>query len=263
MTNQIQNALEIALAKAATEPAFRPDFYRLLLESQIFVLGQTPIHVEGHITVAAGEKLSIITWKKNDGSPVIPFFASLEALQRSIKEKQSFMALPARAFFEMTQGTTLVLNPASTHVKEFFPHEINALLTTGMNQVAQTHVAQKATQVLLGQPANYPAAMVSALSTLFANSPSIKTAYLCLMHDQSVQEKTSLLIGIESEEGFERSMQEACSVARDTAPKDQSVDFMHVVKGEPGLSAYFVGSVKPFYERKQDVKLNPLGSVSV
>ena len=255
MNDNSPNPLELALATAATDAAHRPEFYRMLLESEVFVLGHTEVKREGHRTVAAGEKLSIMNWQKSDGTAVIPFFASLEALRRAIKAEQSFVAMPARSLFEITKGATLVLNPESSHVKEFFPNEIEALLTTGMNQVAQTRVVQKATQVLLGQPANYPAEMVSALTRLLAKHPSVKAAYLCLMHDPSIQEKPSLVVGFEGDAGLERAMQEAGSVATDTAPKGQPVDFVRVVRGDKGLGEYFIKSVRPFYERTWGTKL--------
>jgi hypothetical protein len=258
MNSDSQNALELALAKAATEPAQRPEFYRLLIDSQVFVLGHTEGGGEGVKDIAAGESLSIQNWRKNDGTPVIPFFASLEALRRAIKEEQSYLALPARSLFEVTQGATLVLNPASEHAKEFVPDEIAALLTTGINQVAQPRVVEKATQVLLGQPATYPDAMVSALSKLLAKHSSVKAAYLCLMHDPSHQQKPGLVVGLEGAEGIERAIQEAGSVAADTAPEGQPVDFVRVVRGEGGLSGYFIESVKPFYDRPSGSKLKSL-----
>lgn len=258
MNGESANALELALAKAATEPAHRPEFYRLLMESQVFVLGHTERGGEGLKNIAAGESLSIQNWQKNDGAPVIPFFASLEALQRAIKEEQPYLALPARSLFEITQGATLVLNPASDHAKEFVPNEVAALLTTGLNQLPQTRVVEKPTQVLLGQPANYPHAMISALSKLLAKHTSVKAAYLCLMHDPSVQEKPGLVVGFEGSDGMERAIQEAGSVAADTAPDGQPVDFVRVVRGEDGLSGYFIESVKPFYERTAGSKLKSL-----
>lgn len=257
MINDSSSGLEIALARAAAEPADRPEFYRVLLASEVFVLGHTQSKVEGRVTVPSGDKLSIVNWQKADGTPVIPFFASLDALRRAIKEEQSYVALPARSLFEMTKGATLVLNPSSSHVKEFFPNEIQALLTTGMNQAPQTRVVQKATQVLLGQPSEYPTEMVSALTILLSRHPGVKVAYLCLMHDVSVQEKPSLVVGFEGE-GLERAMQEAGSVAADTAPKGQPVDFVKVIRGEKGLSSYFMESVKPFYERSWGAKLKSI-----
>jgi hypothetical protein len=152
----------------------------------------------------------------------------------------------------------LVLNPASSHGKEFLPNEIEALLATGMNQAPQTRVVQKPTQVLLGQPDEYPAEMVSALTALLAKHSSVKAAYLCLMHDPSFQDRPGLVVGFEGEAGLERAMQEAGSVAADTVPKGHTVDFVTVVRGDKGLSTYFIESVKPFYERKWGAKLKVL-----
>src|SRR3546814_4126931 len=79
-----------------------------LLASEVFVLGHTESKGEGRVTVPSGEKLSIVNWEKADGTPVIPFFASLEALRRALKEEQSYVALPARSLFEVPAGATLV-----------------------------------------------------------------------------------------------------------------------------------------------------------
>lgn len=248
MNDESDNPLEQALMKAATEPAHRPDFYRLLMQSEVFVLGRTQRAGEGSATLAPGEKLQIVNWEKRDGTPVVPFFTSLDALRRAIEEQQSFLALPARSLFELTKGATLVLNPASRHWKEFFPHEIEALLTTGMNQVSQQRVVQKPTQVLLGQPAKYPTEMVAALTALLSKHPAVKAAYLCTMHDPSLSSAPGLVVGFEGE-ALDRAMQEAGTVAVDTAPRGQAVDFVRVVPGEKGMSEYFLESVKPFYQR--------------
>jgi hypothetical protein len=85
MDENSHNALEHALEQAAKEPANRPAFYRLLLESEVFVLGSTEGDGEGRRTLAAGEKISIVNWQKNDGAPVIPFFSSLGVLRSAIK----------------------------------------------------------------------------------------------------------------------------------------------------------------------------------
>lgn len=252
MDGNSRNALEIALEQAAKEPANRPEFYRLLLESEVFVLGNTEDHGEGRRTLASGEKVSIMNWQKNDGTLVVPFFSSLEVLRSAIKEQQSFVAMPARSLFEITKGATLALNPASnlSHSKEFFPQEIEAMLATGVNHVAQSRVVQKPTQVLLGQPAKHPSEMIAALIKLLPKHSSVKAAYLCLMHDPSTQEKPSLVVGFEGEM-LDRAMQEAGSVAADTAPKGVPIDFIKIARGSQGLSAYFLESVKPFYERTE------------
>ena len=254
------NDLERKLMLAADNPASRPEFYKALMASEVFVIGFTDSESEGVKTIPAGAKLSIVNWEKNDGTPIIPFFTSLEALQRALKEESKFVALPAKSFFEMTLGSFLVLNPSSPYGKEFFPSEIDALLKTGMNNAPQTRVVQKETKVLLGQPANYPTEMVSALSALLAKHSAVKAAYLCLMHDPSSAEKPSLVVGFEGETDLTEAMKEAGPVAADTAPKGELVDFAVLKRGEQGISDYMFQSVKPFYERTWGAKLRSLFS---
>lgn len=254
------NDLERKLMLAADNPASRPEFYEALMTSDVYVIGLTDSEGEEISTIPTGAKLSIVNLEKNDGTPIIPFFTSLEALQRALKEESKYVALPAKSFFEMTLGSFLMLNPASSYGKEFFPDEIHALLETGMNQAPQTRVVQKETKVLLGQPANYPSEMVSALTSLLAKHSAVKAAYLCLMHDPSTSEKPSLVVGFDGDRDLAEAMREAGSVAADTVPKGELVDFVVLKKGESGISNYMLKSVKPFYERTWGAKLRSLFS---
>src|SRR6476619_7232363 len=163
------NVLEIALELAASEPAHRPEFFRLLLEATVFILassGQLEGQEEGPVTLTKGMQIEVTNWVKPDGSRVIPFFSSLRALQLAVTEDEKYIALPARTFFEITRGAALILNPRSPVGKEFTPAEIETLLAEGINQIAKRIVVEAAREVLLGQPANYPNAMLASLTTL-------------------------------------------------------------------------------------------------
>lgn len=244
------NALEIALQLAASEPAHRPEFYRLLLESTILILGSSGLkEEEGPVTLKKDTPIQVVNWRRPDGSSVIPFFSSLRALQQAITTDEKYIALPARTFFEITRGAELMLNPRSAFGKEFTAAEIEALLTQGVNQVAKPMVVEQDTQVLLGQPAQYPEMMVASLRTLFAQHASVKAAYLALIHDRSRDAKPHLIVGIETQGEFEKVAREAGMVASDTGPKGEPVDLISVVRGEKGIAQYFVEEVKPFYER--------------
>ncbi len=102
------NDLEFALQRAADEPAARPEFYKLLVESTIYILGDTDYADEGGFVIPTGAKFEIMNWQRQDGSKVIPFFTSVSALQKAIEKEQTYLALPARSFFEITQGASLV-----------------------------------------------------------------------------------------------------------------------------------------------------------
>ena len=256
MTADQENELEAALRLAATEPAHRPAFYKALLDATVYVLGHADHGpADGARTLAPGQKVSIQNWERKDGSPVVPFWSSLPELQRAIADETAYMALPARALFELTRGSALVLNPKSSHGKEFFAEEIEALLTEGVNQVARRRVTEEPTRVLLGQPAHFPSKMVDSLTTLFAKHPAIKSGYLALMHDPAHDKDAHLVVGIEFEGDDEAIMREAGVVAADSAPSGATVDLTRVVRGDAGMSAYFLESVKPFYERSWGSKL--------
>jgi len=246
------NALEIVLELAASEPAQRPEFFRLLLESTVFILatsGQLERQGEGPITLKEDTQIQITNWVKPDGSRVIPFFSSLRALQLAVNQGEKYVALPARTFFEMTRGAELIMNPRSPFGKEFTPAEIEALLAEGVNKVAKRMVVEKATEVLLGQPANYPHAMVASLTALLANHPNVKAAYLAQMFDRTRDEKPHLIIGIEVDRDVENTIREVGVVASDTAPDREPVDLIRVDSGDSGIGKYFLKEVKPFYER--------------
>ena len=101
---------------------------------------------------------------------------------------------------------------------------------------------------MLGQPREYPSAMIASLTSLLAKHGNVKAAYLALMHDPSVDEKPHLVIGIEADGDFEKVVREAGTVAGDMAA-------VRVVRSEAGLSQYFIEETKPFYERTWGSKL--------
>jgi len=150
-----ENKLEELLRLAADEPAHRPEFCETLLNSNVFLLGATEqVEAYGHNNLEAGSHIQIQHWQRADGLSVIPFFSSLEVLQKSIDTEQSYLMLPARSLFEMTQGATLFLNPKSKYGKEFLPQEVAHLLTTGISQSPVQRVVEEETKVLLGEPAS-------------------------------------------------------------------------------------------------------------
>jgi len=245
-----ETPLETALRLAADDPGCRPDFYKMLLEAKVFIIQHTEHPREGKRRAEAGESIAIRHWMRDNETPIIPFFSSLEALQRAITEEVTYMELPARALFEMTQGAALVLNPSLEYGKEFFPEEIEALLSDGVNRVADRRITEKPTQVLLGQPAEYPEKMVNALISLFSRRGNVKAAYLVLMHDPSHDDKPHLVVGVDADNEIESIIREAGTVAADTSPGGQSVDLYRIDSDDDGLSQHFIHEATPFYTRK-------------
>lgn len=256
-----ENELERLLKLSVTQAAYRPAFYQTLLESTVWVLGDAGQQFAGQDATGAekiaGSELNLLHWEKQDGSSIIPFFSSVEVLERAAagesEDEQSFVALPARVLFEMTQGEELFLNPKSEYGKEFYPSEITLLLNTGGLAAPTELVLDAESQLLIGQPEEYPSAMVDALTTLFSQKKPVRRAFLALIHDKNVDPEPNLLVGIEadgSESEVDALIREAGNVASETSPDDKPVDFCVVNEKERGLSHYLVSHTQPFYQRK-------------
>ena len=254
--SETKNELETLLEQAATEPAHRPAFFRTLLESTVWVPG----------TAAEGEQvdedsaLDLLHWEKDDGTSVIPFFTSLEALQEAVEDEQAFVVMPVRTLFEMTLGQTLFLNAKLPTGKEFTPREISHLIGDEGNPLSTQEVLEGGETLLLSEVAEPPAQMIDSLTTLFKTIKPVKRAFLCSIKE-SADEKPVLLIGIEADGDIDEIIQAAGSVATDTLPGDEPIDICQVKKGEKGISHFITEHITPFYERRwggflRDLKTN-------
>lgn len=243
--SETKNELETLLEQAATEPAYRPAFFRTLLDSTVWVPGNA---AEGEAVVEESA-LDIQHWEKDDGTSVIPFFTSLAALQQAVDDEQAFVVMPARTLFEMTLGETLFLNAKLPTGKEFTPREISHLVGEEGSPLSQQEVIEGGTALLLSEVAEPPAQMVDSLTTLFKSIKTVKRAFICSIKEQA-NAQANLLIGIEAEGDIEEIIHAAGSVATDTLPGDEPVDICQVAEGEKGISHFMLAHITPFYERR-------------
>ncbi|MDH2912179.1 enhanced serine sensitivity protein SseB [Kosakonia sp. HypNH10] len=243
--SETKNELETLLEQAATEPAYRPAFFRTLLDSTVWVPGNA---AEGEAVVEESA-LDIQHWEKDDGTSVIPFFTSLAALQQAVDDEQAFVVMPARTLFEMTLGETLFLNAKLPTGKEFTPREISHLVGEEGSPLSQQEVLEGGTALLLSEVAEPPAQMVDSLTTLFKSIKTVKRAFICSIKEQA-DAQANLLIGIEAEGDIEEIIHAAGSVATDTLPGDEPVDICQVTEGEKGISHFMLAHITPFYERR-------------
>lgn len=179
--SETKNELEILLEKAATEPAHRPAFFRTLLESTVWVPGSA---AEGE-AIVEDSALDLQHWEKEDGTTVIPFFTSLEALQQAVEDEQAFVVMPARTLFEMTLGETLFLNAKLPTGKEFMPREISLLLAEEGSPLSTQEVLEGGESLILSEVAEPPSQMIDSLTTLFKTIKPVKRAFLCAIKEHA------------------------------------------------------------------------------
>ena len=244
-----ENKLEQTLRLAARDPEHRPEFYRTLLSSVVYVLGSVVGGGEGKQQLEAGQQVSIQHWEKPELGPVIPFFSSLVVLRASINSDESYLELPVRALFEITQGATLVLNPRSDYGKEFPPEEIRWLLSDLTSVRRQSKTFSRDTEVLLGQPKVYPQQLVDSLSTLFSKHQSVLRAFVALMQNLDDDTNPHLLIGIDADGDIETVVAAAGSLVTAVLPPGETIDFIRLDQVSKGFADAYCETARQFYSR--------------
>jgi hypothetical protein len=242
-----ENDLERSLAKAATDPAHRPQFYQDFVKADIFVIqhGFVP-EKTGRSTLEQGMELKIAPFDMN-GKSYLPIFSSLARLRAAIHNEVGYLSMNALEFLKITQSAELILNPGSDYGKEFTREELAGIID-GAIWRTNPYTVEKATQVLLGQPARHPHALVEALSRLFAGKNEVQSAYLAHFFNPAVGDKSHTLIGIEATGNWERLVAESGMVAANVEVPDPPIDFVRMT-GATGVEDYFLKGCKPFYTK--------------
>ena len=159
------------------------------------------------MTLEATTEISFVNLNGPNGV-FLPIFASQERLQEFVNQlgqKYGFLALRGSDLFPiLTQHPQpAVLNPGAAYGKELTPDEIRRV-ADGSIFKTEGRTIQKDTQILLGQPAEYPKELVATLSRLFQQRETVQAAYLAQIHNPSSGEKPHLMIGIEAVGDFQR-----------------------------------------------------------
>lgn len=241
------NALETALQKAVSDPASRPEFYKLLLSEELIVLTAPDQLREGAYTLSEGTKINLVTL--DDGR--IPLFTSTDRIfdKQVIKEQVPYLAAKGADLLGFAKGAPLVLNPFSDYGKDLLSAEVDDLLKgILLKPNHQTITYKKDTRVLLGQPAEYPEKMVKALSSLFADIPAIKKAYLAMKHEPDSDQTANLIIALDMEALDQGVINQTGEMAYQYMDPNDFLDLM-VIEPGTGMSDYFVNSVTPFFVR--------------
>ena len=254
------NKLEQSLLMAVTEPSMMSAFYQALLDSDVFILAyMTSPQVEQENTQGGGvadenmSQLMIQHWETEDGSKVIPFFTSEGFLQQAVGADIHFMAMNGGTFFEITQGTVLVLNPKSGFERFFSPDDISEVLAFSaplLSSQEQSNPNQEQ-EITLSVPEQLPDSFINELVRLLSGYASVENAWLVEMQTRGeVNAPAHLLIGIETSEDINGLIKQSSLshivTALDTK-KYSHVDFMEVTDVENEVINFIRNKVDPFY----------------
>lgn len=242
------NRLEEVLQAAFRDPGHRPEFYRLLLESDLYVVGEAAAAKSGEqVAGPNGQKVSIAGWKR-DGKTLVPAFTSLERLSESESRAASCIQLNGRALLELlAPRTTVLLNPGCPLGKELPPEELKALLDGTLFDLPDTERVPEGTPVVVGPPPEEPRELILALRTLFAKHSGVQAAFVAQIRLPGEQELPHLLVGLLGDGDVRPVIAEASLVAKSLLKPGEPIDFLDVGADEASLR--LVEKTPPFYVR--------------
>lgn len=248
MTFEPHNNLESKLILAANDPSSRPDFYRELIVSDVFMI---QVKDDDHIHEGVLKEGSTVQLLKieMDGKLYIPIFSSLLRLQEFIKEEVSYLSMNSIDFFKLTLGANVILNHGASFGKEFNKREIESILNGSILTNSNNYEVKKDTQIMIGQPAVSPVELIQGLSKLFARIKEIKCAYNAHFYNPEMDEKPHTLIAIETYGNWNEIMTNAGMVVETVKIPDPPVDFIQLNE-KSELDHYFKSTCKPFYKKK-------------
>lgn len=235
-----ENALEKALVEAVKIPSTAPNFYRLLLDSDLLVMGTAEGREDAQeqFSLSPGTNLKLVTGLK-DGAQYLPVFSSLARMQEFVTQETKYLSVNGRALLELTRGGPIILNPASEYGKELSPLEVHQLLG------APTPPAGK--PMIVGEAA-YPMPLVQALTSVFAVRPDIETAWMIQVTFADRANQPHPLVGIETAGDWPSLMQAIQSAAEAHVP-DMLFDIQRVDRRNPAGMTSALIQAEPFYVR--------------
>lgn len=125
-----QNDLEALMQAAATDPEAIPAFYRMLLETELYILTpEAEIAPGRRRSLKHKEKINVAT-VEFQGLRWHPAFTSKSRISDYLKEPEACLGAVARNLFEMLPDSNFWLNPLSECQKPLTAAEI-ALLRSG------------------------------------------------------------------------------------------------------------------------------------
>ncbi len=209
----------------------------------------TPIIIEGEIengTIKAGTTMSFKMLTNNSGDSFFMAFTDWEELGKWSKEREETLISTYEDLKSMVDNDTqrvkgFVINPYGQNIV------ITPELMQYFSQRKSEIVIKKDTNVMLGQPANYPHEMVKALSKFFNENREVESAYLFLAHMEG-EAKPNLLFIIDFTGEKAAIFPRVAAIAQSYLGKDEYIDLIPL-NTDFGKNA--TKNATPFYKRKK------------
>lgn len=249
-----ENALERMLRIATIEPGRRPEFYRLLLGSEVYFI-TSKRSPDGNV-VPADRDLAIVECKSDDGTWVVPFFSSIAMARRGAPGEEVAVIMRAHELFEACPQRVLLLNPNCPIGRKFLPEEVERLLATGTVGYSKMEILDEEKSIIIEAETDPPAETIVALITLYSHTPDIDEAHLVRCRAPSHPERSTSLIALVGTGDMDRVLRESSDVIRDTYHGCSTIDLMIMLDTDQEIWTDIREVGMRFYDRLWGVRIS-------
>ncbi|MBA2587699.1 MAG: enhanced serine sensitivity protein SseB C-terminal domain-containing protein [Alphaproteobacteria bacterium] len=237
-----ENELERALIEAAKNPAAAPDFYRLLLESDLLVIGTAEglENASEEFALSAGGKLNLVTGVK-EGAQYLPVFSSMARMQEFVNQESKYLSIRGRDLLDITRGAPVILNPASEFGKELSAREILRLLDGLGAGIPHYNLEDEV-----------PEALIETLSSVFSKRADVIAAWMIKVGFSEDVSQRHPLVGIELDAatgGDWPSLMKAIEDAAQAGVPGMVFDLHRVDRANPIALTQVLVNASPFFVR--------------
>jgi len=203
-----------------------------------------PPDPDGRFTLTQDTTIRIPMLSDDNGYPLHIAFTDWDALLMwwNLPDQQTlivpFKELPQMVLREDSQCVGVVINPNSTNI--FLRREYLAQISG----LANKYSVEKDTEVLIGEPAEYPHELAAALIKHFSTIRAVNKAWLLLMSKGGEQ---SFLIVIDCSRDTDKVLHET-GIA--SVPHLKQGEFVDVVSANDVFGRSATQNHKPFYKKR-------------
>lgn len=239
------NTLEEYLILEANDVLKRPELYKELMNSYIYLLGKfnDKHNGSGYYIAKEGEKIEIRLLEVQ-GKMMIPIFSSLQRLSEFIKEEEKYLFIGFKELVDNVTDMDVIMNPSSQYSKMFTVDEIKNILSANYYSHKSVNFKEE-TKIMLGHPSKYPQKLVDSLVTYFKGNKKVISSYLAYIYIPSSNEPPHNIIGIEINEHYEKVSREVGLISQSILDEGEFIDVIKI--GDCAISEYMLKEIKPFY----------------
>jgi len=230
------------LVRATTDAGAQPEFYRLLMASNLIVAGDAgrPVPLGATLKPRASDRFRL-AFASRGGRTFHPVFSSTSRLEHFAPQGTQHFRLLGRDLFGTARGAYFVLNPGSQFGKELFPDE----LAYWLSQLVGRRLSKEGLDTVVSSR-KHRVRLTKALGVLFVNR-QVTSARLAEIRRTGAE--TRCVLAVETDSSW-RKLSGEIATAVDAVTPEFALELVRLNSAAQDLLTRQLLAIAPFYERQ-------------